>query len=143
MLQFFAVLGLWALCGSTHAQQVYKCNAGGKVTYASAPCDGAAVTAIAVGAAPAPDPGAEQDLKRQKKLLAGFEKERSAREARDDRSAAVAARASAVRRQRCARLGLQKRWADETADRAAGFGKEALQDKARRMSEVMAVECPN
>jgi hypothetical protein len=138
-------LVLWALSGIATAQQLYKCTTGGKVTYASAPCDGASVsvTPLAVPAAPAPDAAGAQVLARQKKLLAGFEKQRQAQDARDARASAVAARAGAVRRQRCARLELKKRWADETADRAAGFGKEALQDKARRMGEVMAVECPN
>ena len=143
MLQCLAVLVLWALFGSASAQQLYKCTTGGKVTYASAPCAGTSVTTLAVPAAPAPDVAGEQALARQKKLLAGFEKQRQAQDARDARAGAVAARASAVHRQRCARLELKKRWADETADRAAGFGKEALQDKARRMGEVMAVECPN
>ena len=143
MLQCLAVLGLWALCAGACAEQLYKCTTGGKVTYASAPCDGATVTPMAVRAAPVPDPAAAQVLVHQKKLLAGFEKQRQAQDARDERANAAAARAGAVRRQRCARLELKKRWADETADRAAGFGKQALQDKARRMGEVMAVECPN
>ena len=143
MLHCFAVLVLWAVCAAAPAQQLYKCITGGKITYASSPCDGATVTPITVPAAPEPDPAAAQVLARQQKLLAGLEKQRQALDARDERANAAAARAGAVRRQRCARLGLQKRWADETADRAAGFGKQALQDKARRMGEVMAVECPN
>ena len=143
MMQLFAVLILYALCAGAHARQLYKCSTGGKVSYASAPCDGAAVTQITVPAAPASDPAAGAELKRQKALLAGFEKARQAREARDERAAQVTARAAALRRQRCARLALKQRWADDVADRAAGFGKEALQEKARRMGEIMAIECPH
>ncbi len=143
MTHFLAVLILTALCAGAHARQLYKCSTGGTVTYASVPCDGAAVTELAVPAAPASDPASGAELKRQKALLAGFEKARRASETRDERAAQVAARAAAVRRQRCARLALKQRWADDVADRAAGFGKEALQEKARRMREVMALECPH
>ena len=142
MTHFFAVLTLCALCASAHARQLYKCSIGGKVTYASAPCNGAAVTELAVPAAPASEPEALARRKRQAALLASLEKERRAREMQDARASHLAARAAAMRRERCARLALKQRWADDVADRAAGFGKEALQDKARRMGEMMALECP-
>lgn len=146
MLRQCVLLGLLAGSAGGQAQTLYKCSAGGKVTYASAPCDGAVVAIIATPAPPPPDPGAGQEREREAALLAKLGKERAAREARDlrqQRAAGRRARAAAKYQQRCARLALRKRWADQDASRAAGFDKEALQQKARRMGEAMAVECPD
>lgn len=143
MLREFALAGLLASCAAGQAQSIYKCRAGGKLTYASAPCDGAAVTAIDAPYVPEPDPRFSAELKRDKALLAGLQKARRAEALREQRAAAQAERGAAVRRQRCAKLALQKRWADQDAGRAAGFDQEATQRKAQRMGEAFAVECPD
>lgn len=142
MLRMLAFVTLLASAGAAFAQSVYKCSVGGKVTYASAPCDGASVSAIAVAAAPPPDPLAARQFAHEKALLATLQKERAGRDAREQRAASKAEQAAALRSQRCAKVALQKRWADENADRAAGFDKQALKRKAHRMGEAMAIECP-
>lgn len=146
MLRQFVLLGLLAGSAGGLAQTLYKCSTGGRVTYASAPCDGAVVATIATPAPPAPDPAAGEQREREAALLAKLGKERAAREARDlreQRTAGRQARAAAKYRQRCARLALRKRWADQDAGRAAGFAKESLQRRAHRLGEAMAVECPD
>ena len=142
MLRILALFSLLAGSSAAFAQMVYKCSAGGKLTYASAPCDNASVSALAVPAAPAPDPRAALQFKHEQALLAALQKERVDREVRDARAAARAQHAAALHARRCAKIALQKRWADENADRAAGPGKEPLKRRARRMGEAMALECP-
>jgi len=142
MLRILALLGLLVSSSAALAQAIYKCSAGGRVTYASAPCDGASVTAIAVPVAPAPDPQAALLFKREKALLATLQHERASREAREQRAAAIAQQSAARHHQRCARIALQKRWADDNANRAAGPAKEPLKRRAKQMGEAMAIECP-
>lgn len=142
MLRLLALLGLLVSSSAAVAQSVYKCSLGGEVTYASAPCDGASVSALAVPVAPAPDPHAALQFKREQALLAALQKERTSRDAREQRAAAIAAQAAARQHQRCARIALQKRWADENAGRSAGFDKESLKRRAKRIGEAMALECP-
>ena len=142
MLRILAFLGLLASGSAALAQSVYKCTIGGRVTYASAPCDSGSVSALTVPKEPAPDPAAAGQLKHEQALLATLLKQRADRDARDARAFAKAEQAGNKRNQRCAKAALQKRWADEDARRAAGFDKEALRHKAKRKGEAMAVECP-
>ena len=46
-----------------------------------------------------------------------------------------------AKRERCGKLALKSKYADEAAGAAAGFDKQELIEKARRMRESMAVEC--
>ena len=142
MLRTLALLALLASGSAALAQPIYKCSAGGKLTYASAPCDSGSVSALAVPATPASDPRAAQQFKHEKELLASLLKQAASREARDARAGARAQQLAAARNQRCAKIALHKRWADDNAQRAAGFDQEALRRKARRMGELMAIECP-
>lgn len=135
------VLVLALLCSTASAQTLYKCSVGGKITYSGKPCAGT-VTQIEVPAAPAPNPEAARDLARDKTLSAKLQKERQAREAQQQRDDDVLARTSGARAQRCAKLRLQKKWADEAAGKAVGPNREAAQEKARKQAEAMALECP-
>ena len=129
------------MCSTASAETLYKCSVGGKVTYSGKPCAGK-LTEIDVPPAPAPNPQAAKELARDKTLSAKLQKERLAREAREKRDEDAIARSSAARNQRCARLRLQKKWADEAAGKAVGPSREAAQDKARKQAEAMALECP-
>ncbi len=135
------ILVLALMCGTASAQTLYKCNVGGKITYSGKPCAGK-VTEIEVPPAPAPNPEAAKELAQEKTLSAKLQKERQAREAKEQRDEEVLARSGAARNQRCARLRLQKKWTDEAAAKATGIGQEAARDKARKQAESMALECP-
>jgi hypothetical protein len=135
------LLFLAMLCGSASAQTLYKCSVGGKITYSGKPCAGK-VTEIEVPPAPAPNPDAAKELARDKTQSARLQKERQAREAQEQRDQALLDRTAGARAQRCAKLRLQKKWADEEAGKAVNTRREAAQDKARKQAELMALECP-
>lgn len=131
------------LSGSACAQ-VYKCIDQGKVTYAQAPCPGAQVTQLPVPPAPAAVQSApSEQLHRQAKLAEQLASARRKREAQDQREAMRARREAAQYRQKCEKLRLRKRWADE--DLAGARDSKAvgpLQKKAVRAAEALQVECP-
>jgi hypothetical protein len=141
MLRTIPALLLAATCCGAGAQSLYKCTVEGKVTYSGAPCKEGAEKTLSVPAAPAPDLERAKDLKREKAALATLQKARSAREDKEQRRLAQAERGASARDQRCAKLRLEKQWADDSADKAPGFNKATLKLKAQRMGEAMAVEC--
>jgi hypothetical protein len=142
MQRLIPVLALWLLCFGAHAQTLYKCRVNGTVTYSGAPCEGAPSTALTVPEAPTPDAGAADALKRQQAQAGKLEKERLVREAAEERRDQAAGRLAASRRERCKKLALESKWANEAANSAAGLDKQQLIEKARRMRESLSVSCP-
>jgi hypothetical protein len=132
---------LCALAQPVAAQTIYKCTVGGKVSYGEQPCADGKTSTLAMPPAPDPAPAAAL-LKQEKARLAAFQKERKALEAREDREMQRAARAAASTRQKCDRLRLQSKWADEDAARAGKSTVAAARLKARRQAEALAVQCP-
>ena len=142
MLQLL-VLTICLLCGPACAQAVYKCSIDGKVAYGDRPCGSGSSAELRVPQAPAPDPVAALTLKREQAKLASLQKQRYAREAREERARARFDRAAAAHSHQCAKLRMRTRWADEDLSREAGNRKEALRTKARRQHDVLALECPS
>jgi len=132
---------LCACAAGAGAQTVYKCSAGGKVSYRDQPCADGRGTALAPP--PAPDAAAAAALAKQEKArLHLLQKERSARQLGEEKKSERADRAAAAARRHCARLRLQARWADEDAARANKASAAAARLKAKRQGEALAVECP-
>jgi hypothetical protein len=142
MQRLIPVLALWALCSAAPAQSLYKCRVGGTTTYSGSPCPGTPSTPVAVPDAPPRDPEFAKELKRQQTESAKLEKERLARQKDQERVELAAGKAAQTKRERCDKLALERKWADEAADEAAGPAKDELLQKAQRMRESMAVECP-
>ncbi len=142
MLQLL-VLAVCLACGPVWAQAVYKCTVDGKVAYGDRPCERGETTQLKIPVAPEPDPDAARALQRDTLELARVQKARYAREAIEERQRARASRAAAVQAQRCAKLRLNKKWADEDLAKEAGDRKESLRIKARRQKELVALECPS
>lgn len=145
MFSHLPALALCALCSAASAQTIHKCSVGGKVAYSDRPCLDGGGSRLAVPVAPAPDPAAAKELQRQKALLAQLQKERGVREVQDAKNARADARASqaaGARRQRCANMRQQQRWAAEDAAKAAGPGTESLKRKADRQGQAVALACP-
>jgi hypothetical protein len=143
MIRHITVVAACALCNPAGAgEAIYKCTEGGKVMYSEHPCARGKTVALPVPAAPAPSPEAAQQLARARAAVAALEQERAAREAREEREAARQRRAAAAQGRKCARLRLQRKWADEDLARATGAAAEAARIKARRQAEALAVECP-
>lgn len=136
-----AVCGLCALIQTATAQPVYKCTVDGKVSYGEHPCAHGKTTELAVPPAPSGDEAAAA-LERDKARLATLQKERSIVEAREERERARSARSAEATRQKCERLRLQAKWAEEDAARAGKATSAAARLKARRQAEALAVQCP-
>lgn len=142
-LALFACFACLALGASAYAQTIYKCVSQGKVSYGELPCSAGTQSTLAVPAAPPPDPHLQQRLARQKALAESLDQQRrdaaahTAKAARPVRAAGVTAQ-----QQRCDKLRLQLRWAQEDLRRAAGPGTEPLRLKVQRQAEAMAVQCP-
>jgi hypothetical protein len=143
MLRLIPLLLLLALPGGASAQKLYKCRVDGKLIYSGAPCKGVPSTAVDVPDAPKPDPAVAQELKRQEVALAKLEKERKVREAQDKRFSDSDERLAAGRRDRCEKLRLQKKYADDEVTAAVGLETQALKEKAMRVAEYVAAECPD
>ena len=132
---------LCALAPAAGAQTIYKCSVAGKVSYGEQPCIEGQTRTLAVP--PAPDPTAAAAQSRQDKArLAVFQKDRATRETREEKERERAARAAASVRQKCERLRLQGKWADEDAARAGKATAAAARLKARRQAQALAVQCP-
>jgi hypothetical protein len=144
MRTMMVVLGMCALAGPAAAQTVYKCTVDGKVSYGERPCADGKTTALDVPPAPSGAEAAEAP-ERDKAHLAALQKERAsvdAVDARDERERQRAARTAATLRQKCDRLRLQQKWAQEDAARAGKAAAAAARLKAKRQAEALAVQCP-
>ena len=148
MHRLIPLVVLCAACGAAHAQQakIVKCTVEGKVTYTSEPCING--DAVMMPALPPPAPAAqstpdlERELAQQKATLHKLETERHAREAKEEKAEAQAAHSAAAHKQKCAKMRLQKKWADEDAAHASATNAAALKQKARHEAEALALECP-
>ena len=141
MVRTLLILASLAACATAQAQTIYKCSSGGKVTYGEQPCSAGTQATLAVPPAPPSDPELKERLARQKALAESLEKERrdaAAQAAKEARP--VIARVS-PQQQRCEKMRLQLKWAEEDLRNAAGPGTEALRLKAQRQAEALAVEC--
>jgi len=145
---------LWSVAS---ADGVYKCSAGGKISYADRPCAEGQSTRLPPPAAGVTPPEASAVATRDARTLVEFEKLRLAREdkiarekareqnreeARAERGRQQRARAALAHRKTCDKLRLRRKWADEDAARAGGKAHDAARRKARRQAEALAVECP-
>jgi hypothetical protein len=135
------VLGMCALVQAAGAQTIYKCTTDGKVSYGEHPCAAGKATELAVPPAPSGEQAAAA-LARDKARLAALQKERAVVNTREERERERSARAAAATRQKCDRLRLQVKWADEDAARAGKEAAAATRLKARRQAEALAVQCP-
>jgi hypothetical protein len=146
MMRVLLILAACLLPAATHAQSVYKCTVDGKTSYADHPCAHGASKPLPpppVGISPADTMGPQGGDAR---TLLELEKARIARDknqAREDRVQARLARSAQARRQKCDKLRLRHKWAEEDLARTAhGPKQEAARIKARRQRDTLAVECP-
>jgi hypothetical protein len=146
MMRVLLLLAACLLPAASHAQSVYKCTVDGKTSYADRPCAQGASKPL-----PPPPAGisAADTMGPQggdARTLLELEKARIARDkaqAREDRVQARQARSAQARRQKCDRLRLRHKWAEEDLARTVhGPKQEAARIKARRQRDTLAVECP-
>lgn len=142
MLKGMAVVAACMLAQGAMAGTIYKCTVDGKLSYGDQPCAPGTGARLNVQAAPAADKAAADKLASDKLRLAALEKERAALEAREEGERRRAARAAGALHQKCERLRLKQKWAEEDL---RGLRSEALaraRQKAHRQAEALAVECP-
>jgi hypothetical protein len=141
MFRFIPFLAACALCPAALAQTIYKCSIENKVSYGDRPCPGGGTVELPAPPAPPASSAREPGL-RERETLLQLEKLRLARALHEEREQARERRTLAGQRQKCNRLRLQRKWADEDLARAPAAQRDAARLKARRQAEVLAVECP-
>jgi hypothetical protein len=120
--------------------QTYKCTDGDRTAYSEAPCGRGQQTVLPKPDAPATKPEAAP-LQRLQDESARLQRERQTREAREDREDAARARQAAKRRDRCAKLELDRKWAEDDMRRASHHTADAARLQARRAAERHAAAC--
>jgi len=135
-------LSLCLLPAAASAQSLYKCRIDGVLTYSGAPCPGAASTPIEVPPAVPRAPDADSELARQKAQAARLQEQRQKKEAAQSRLDQARGRLAESQRQRCAKLRLQKKWADEGVAAASDRNRGQAAAKARRAQEALLLACP-
>ena len=123
------------------AQALHKCTVDGKVSYSQQPCEKGVASTIAVPAAPAPDPAAAANIKRQEREAEKMASERRKRESREERESLAEARAVASHNKKCKKLHMQQKWAEEDARGATLQNSERAKVKAKRAADMYQLEC--
>jgi len=140
------ILAASLLGTASQAQTVYKCSLDGKTSYSDRPCAAGASKPLPPppsGISPSDTMGPQGGDAR---TLLELEKARIARDKaqeKEERAQAKQSRAAHARRQKCERLRLRHKWAEEDLARTVhGPKHEAARIKARRQLDALAVECP-
>ncbi|KQZ27017.1 DUF4124 domain-containing protein [Duganella sp. Root1480D1] len=132
---------LLAMALPAGAQALHKCTIDGKVSYSQQPCEKGVASTIEVPAAPAPDPAAAANLKRQERDAEKLASQRRKREAREERESLAEARAVASHNKKCKKLQMQHKWAEEDARGATLQNTERAKQKAKRAADMYQLEC--
>lgn len=148
MMRAFLILAC-LLPAAAFGQSVYKCTVDGKTSYADRPCaQGRSKVlpppaGISAGDTMGPQGGDARMLLEMEKARIASDEARTRVQAKEERAQARLARGAKARRQKCDKLRLRRKWADEDLARTAhGPKHEAARLKARRQAEILAVECP-
>ena len=142
MVRPLVILAGLTLCASAPAQSIYKCSSKGKVMYSEQPCSSGTQATLDVPAAPPPDLELKERLARQKALAKSYDQQRRDAAAQAAKAARPASAArDTPRQQRCDKLRLQLKWAQDDLRKTAGPATEALRVKVERQAEAMEVEC--
>jgi hypothetical protein len=88
MRAIIAALALCAAAGSSAAQQVYRCDAAGKISYQDTPCANGVSTKLPMPALPPADPAVQAQRDHERELADSLGKQRMAREAQEAREQA-------------------------------------------------------
>lgn len=146
MMRLLLILLIGLAPAAAQAQPVYKCTLDGKTSYGDRPCAQGTSKALPpppAGISPADTMGPQGGDAR---TLLELEKARIAREkeqAKEERAQAKQNRAAYAKRQKCEKLRLRHKWAEEDLARTVhGTKHEAARIKLRRQRETLAVECP-
>jgi len=142
MVKWMAAIAACVVAQNVAAATIYKCTVNGKVSYGDQPCAAGTGAELALQAAPPPDKLAAEKLASDKLRLAQLDKERAAAAIADERERQRAAKSADVLRQKCERLRLKQKWAEEDLRKLRGDALASARLKAQRQAQALAVECP-
>jgi hypothetical protein len=125
------------------AQTIHKCVIDGKPSYGDRPCTSGTATAMAVAPTPAADPETAARLARQHALAQQLTLRDVLADAAERQEQQRLRRAAAGQKIKCDRLRLRQQWAREDVRSASKNTSAALERKARRQAQAMALECPS
>ena len=129
------------LAASASAQDVYKCVQDGHTSYSATPCTGGQLQILDV---PSPPPAVDKGAAtRQQRVASQLEAARKKQENLADQARERAAKQKETHDKHCAKLRLEQKWAAQDAVGAGDKNRDAVQLKARRAGERLAVECLN
>ena len=129
------------LAGSASAQDIYKCVQDGQTSYSAAPCTGGQLQILEI---PSPPPAVDKGAAtRQQRVASQLEAARKKQENLADQARERAAKQKETHDKHCAKLRLEQKWAAQDAVGAGDKNRDAVQLKARRAGERLAVECLN
>jgi hypothetical protein len=119
---------------------IYKCEAGGKVTYSDEPCPGGKV--LDIGPISSLDAANANKLAvQEKKQVERTDRERRKREAKEEREQRQAAKVNAIKQKKCTTLAQRQNWADEDVTSATRKSIDKTKRRARRAAEQYQMEC--
>ncbi|MEW7847172.1 DUF4124 domain-containing protein [Massilia aurea] len=152
-MRALVLLVVFCLTAPAHADNLYKCTDGGRVTYGDRPCSGKSA-AFAVRPPPPPDPALEARLASARNYVASLASKRAAQDTHDAQLAQQAARrqhdAASEKRTYCSNLRLRHMDAAERDQRTIGNARldqkpwRESQAKAnlRERARLVAEQCP-
>lgn len=130
---------------SLPAFAIYKCEAGGKISYSDLPCNdtqtGSKSGRIVTPPAPTDTRAAQEKLMQDKRRLQALETQRNKEEASAAKERQKIAKEQERKKKRCATLEQRTRWAKEDAARASLKRMAREQRKAQRAAEKQQLEC--
>jgi len=128
------------LIASAPAAAIFKCDAGGKVSYSDMPCDGG--KRLDINAAPVSgDSDAGRQAAREKEQLQALEHERHRRETAEQRELRKASRESAARHKKCEAHARRQRMANDDVRKSTGVANEQAKIKAQRVTADYEAAC--
>lgn len=137
-----SILAAW----TAPALAIYKCESGGKVSYSQLPCP-AGNSVTLPDYSETPEPGqARLQAAREKKEAARLEQARHQREASEEKEQQRIAkqrsqRTSPAAQQKCAKLEMRKKWAEDGARSPSLKEPEKASRNAQHLAERYEREC--
>jgi flagellum-specific peptidoglycan hydrolase FlgJ len=135
-----ALLLTLLLAFTAPAFALYKCEAGGKVTYSDEPCPGGKV--LDIDRTPPIDAAkANKQAAQEKKQAERIDREQRKRDAQEERDRRQAAKLYAAKQNKCMTLAQRQKWADEDITSATRKSIDKTKRRARRAAEQYQMEC--
>jgi hypothetical protein len=136
-----AVFFVAVFTGADAAAAIHKCEFAGKTTYTETPCPGGKTLDINDSVSATRRDSATQRAAKEKTALKRLEAARAKIEVKQEKEDNATDKRNAGKREKCDKLALGKKWAEEDAAKASGKAVEKAKTNARRAGETYALAC--